>query len=490
MRHIRVRRRFGAALIFLLCVCVILFIEDRIEAFIPEMKNFAESRIESAFGGNIKLSIGEIDGGLLHTITLNNISIGNAKGVAIIPAIEINSIKTSYRVWDLIRAAAAARSKDPREVSKLLAGVSRLDINFVTRNNEISGFVRLANRAGELSAKGHVNLFSGNRIDFTGKIKDGLYDIEMRPKRGLFKAHGIVSKDGSLDADFKVYHIDLGGHDLVCDGVFRSVITNSGIEVRRPVIHGTIDTNNTVLNYKPFLNLKAAYNISDGYLTISDLSFSDILKGTGTFQLREPFNTNAVLTANNLSLSWLALALGVKDASSMLSGTTNARFEFKGPIANLRSTATLDIRKGTIATLEFETLSARFKGEGSLIRIEDSRITRESGYFVLAGDMDLKKIGKLSLFENIRIEGDDKAVNWDGWHTSKTQNINETTMKKRINDEINLNFKKFTDEDNIDETLKYGDEVQLEYKLHPNDSLTVHVGQDKDFMGIEHKNKF
>ena len=63
-------------------------------------------------------------------------------------------------------------------------------------------------------------------------------------------------------------------------------------------------------------------------------------------------------------------------------------------------------------------------------------------------------------------------------------------MKKKINDDIDIDFKKFTSEDTIDESLKYGDEVQLEYKLHPNDSLKVMVGQDKEFLGIEHKDKF
>ena len=85
MRHIRVRRRFSTALILLLAVCVVLFIEDRIEAFAPEVKSFAESKIEDAFGGKIKLAIGDIDGGLLHPITFNDIKIENAKGVSIIP---------------------------------------------------------------------------------------------------------------------------------------------------------------------------------------------------------------------------------------------------------------------------------------------------------------------------------------------------------------------------------------------------------------------
>lgn len=490
MRHIRVRRRFSTALILLLAVCVVLFIEDRIEAFAPEVKSFAESKIEDAFGGKIKLAIGDIDGGLLHPITFNDIKIENAKGVSIIPSLEISSIKTSYRVWDLICAAAAAKSKDPRAVSRFLAGVSRLDINFATVNSQVSGFVRLGNNSGELNAKGHINLFSGSRIDFTGKIKEGVYDIEIKPKRGIFKARGVISKDGILDSDFKIYHLDIGGHDLVCDGVLKSEITNIGIEVKRSIIQGSVETKNALLDYKPFLNMRTSYKISDGYLEIPDLNFSDIFRGSGTFQLRKPFNTNAVFTINNLSLSWLAVVLNAKNTSSEVSGTANAKFEFKGPISNLRSNINVDVKKGSISTFEFESLSARFKGDGPLMQIEDSRIVRESGCFVLAGDMDLRKIGKDNFFENVRLVGDDKAVNWDGWHTSKVQNIREITMKKRINDDINLNFKKFTAEDIIDEGLKGSDEVQLEYKLHPNDSLTVKMGQDKDFMGIEHKNKF
>ena len=465
----------------LFIVSAILFIEDRIEAFVPEMKNFAESKIEGALGGRIKLSIGDVEGGLLHPLTFNDINIENGKGLAVLPSLKISSIKTSYRLWDLLGT---------RAISRLLAGISRFDVNFITVNKEISGFVRFTNNSGELTAKGYVNLSSGEKLDFNGKIKEGVYDVTVMPKRGIFKARGSVSREGSLDANFKVYHIDIGGYDLVCDGILKSDIVTAGREVQKTAVQGTIETKNCVLNYKPFLNLKAAYRIADGSLTVSDLSLSDIIKGHGTFQLREPFNTNAVLTINNLSLSWLALALGAKNASSIVSGTINAKCDFKGPMANLRSNIEMEVRKGTIATLGFETLSAHLKGDGPVIRIDDSRITRESGYFVLAGDMDLRKMGKTSMFANLRLVGDDKAITWDGWYTSKVQNVREVTMKKKITDDIGLDFKKFTSEDVIDESLKYTDEVQLEYKLHPNDSLKIMVGQDKDFLGIEHKDKF
>ena len=490
MRNIRSRRRLELILTVLLVVCIMLFIEDRIEAFVPEIKNFAESRIEAALGGKIALSIGDMQGGLLHPITFNDIKISSAKGASVLPSLDISSIKTNYRVWDLIRAIPAAGNKKARSVSRFLSGVSRLDVNFTTANKKAYGFVRFTNESGALAAKGVVNLSSGEKFDFSGKIKDGAYDIEIRPKRGVFKAQGIIVQDGSLDMNFKAYHIDIGGHDLVCEGILKNTIVASGKEVKKTVAEGVIETKTCILNYSPFLNLKASYRIEDGRLFVQELNLSDTFKVSGTLQLKEPFKTRTTLTVNNLSLSWLALALGVKNASSIISGTANAKCEFKGPIADLRSNIQLEVRKGAIATLDFESLTAHLKGEGPVIRIEDSRITRESGYFVIAGEMDLRKMGKNSMFGNIRLVGDDKAINWDSWDSSKIQNIREIRMKKNITDDIAFGFKKFIYDETVDESMKYGDEVQFEYKLHPNDSLTVMVGQDKDFLGLEHKNKF
>ena len=491
MRNIRAKRRFRFVLVGLLIVCVILFVEDRIEAFAPEMKDFAQSRIEDAMGGRIKLFIGDVDGGLLHPLTFNDIKIENGKGDVVLPSLAISSIKTSYRVWDIFAAALTANGKGKQGVFPwLLSGVSRFDVNFITADKRLSGFIRLVNNKGELSVKGYTLFSSGEKFDFVGRIKEGVYDIEIRPKQGILKVQGSISRDGFIDANFKVYHLSLGGYDIVCDGTLKNEVTYSMGEVKRPVMTGWIETKNCVLNYKPFLNLKASYRIVDNDLEISSLSFSDIVKGHGSFLLTEPFTVNATLTANNLSLSWLTLALSSKNDPSIVSGTLNGKCDLKGPLANLRSNTEIDVKKGAILTLSFEDLSAHFKGDGPIIRIEDSRITRESGCFVLAGDIDLGKIGKGSLFDKIRLVGDDKAINWDGWDTNKVHNIREVSMKKRINDYIDIDFKKFTSENTIDESFKSKDEVQLEYKLHPNDSLKVMVGQDEEFLGIEHKDKF
>jgi len=63
-------------------------------------------------------------------------------------------------------------------------------------------------------------------------------------------------------------------------------------------------------------------------------------------------------------------------------------------------------------------------------------------------------------------------------------------MQKRLNDDLNIDFKKVFADDRVDESLRNTDEVGVEYKLQPNDSLKLSVGAEKDFFGYEHKDKF
>ncbi|EFK95625.1 secreted protein, partial [sediment metagenome] len=55
MRHLRTRRRYKVVLLFLLALCATLFIESRIEALIPDLREYAESRVEKALGGMVDL---------------------------------------------------------------------------------------------------------------------------------------------------------------------------------------------------------------------------------------------------------------------------------------------------------------------------------------------------------------------------------------------------------------------------------------------------
>ena len=103
MRHTRTRRHFKFILSLLLAGCLLLFLEERIEAFVPDVRNFTQARIEEALGNRVRLSIGGIDGGILHPITLNDVRINDSRTAPVIPSLVISSVKTGYRVWDLLR---------------------------------------------------------------------------------------------------------------------------------------------------------------------------------------------------------------------------------------------------------------------------------------------------------------------------------------------------------------------------------------------------
>lgn len=485
MRRTRSRRRFKLVLSILFILCFILFIEERIEAFVPEVKNFAELKVEEALNGRVRFSIGSLEGGILNPITVNDIRIKDNLDSLILPYLVISSIRTNYRIWDVLFV-----KKDISAIPIFVSGVKRVDANFTTVGKDVSGFVRVENDSNTLRVTGYVNLLYEDRVDFNGAVKEDSFDIEIRPRRGTIKAEGKISEEGVMTVNFKTTHLKLGDFDIVCDGVLKNKITKDPGFSGPSRMEGEIETRNLLLNYKPFLDLKMSYSLCDGILEISNLALADIVRGHGKIDLSKHYNTDFVLTANNLSLSWLLLGLGVKDAASILTGTMNGKFNFKGPIGNLKSNIQFDIRKGTIAKLDFDYLSVHMKGDGPIIRIEDSRITRESGYFALGGEMDLRRMRKSNLFDNIRIATDERAITWDGLNITKVQGAQEVRMEKRLSDEINIDFKKFITDDKVDESMHYGDEVQLEYKLHPNDSLKVMVGAEKDFFGIEHKDKF
>ncbi len=484
MRHIRTRRRFKLILITLFVVCIMLFIESRIESFVPHLKSYAESRIEDALGGKLKFSIGSIDGGILRPFTFNDIKISNRKDGALLPSIDINNIRTNYRLWHVLL------NRRDYSFASVLPFDSHVYINFTTRNKDLSGFIGFEGDLLDSKVKGYITLFDRDRIDFIGRVKEDSFDIEIKSAKGAIEATANVLDDGELNVEFKIKGLKLNGFDIAGDGSLKNKIVMAQENPKLVHLDGKLETRNLILNHKPFLNLKASYKVSNGVLEIPDLKLGDSFSIYGKAALKKPYNIDAVLLADNVSLSWLLLSLGVRDAASIISGTMNGKFKLKGPVKNLKLDAHMEIRKGTLSVVDFEYLTANLKGDLPFVRIEDSRITRESGYFTLAGEMDLRRIGKGNFFDDIRMTSDDKAITWDGWDTRKAQDVQEVRMKKRLSEDINIDVKKFIAEERIDESIRDADEVRLEYKLHPHDSLKMMVGQDRDFLGFEHKDKF
>ena len=183
--------------------------------------------------------------------------------------------------------------------------------------------------------------------------------------------------------------------------------------------------------------------------------------------------------------------MNVDKESIVLSGMMNGKFELKGQVENPRLDAQIEMREGQIGKIDFDFLNARLRGDGPLIRIEDSRIARSGGYFVLAGDINLSKTGIGNILGNVKMASSDTAILWDGLYMKKKMlDMQEVKMEKRMSEDVKLGFKSYLSDTKVDEGLRDPDEVELKYKLRSHDSLRVMIAQDKDFFGWEHEDKF
>ncbi|EFK95369.1 hypothetical protein LDC_2620, partial [sediment metagenome] len=182
--------------------------------------------------------------------------------------------------------------------------------------------------------------------------------------------------------------------------------------------------------------------------------------------------------------------LGAKEASSVMTGTLNGKFVFKGTPAKMRVESHFDMRKGTMATLDFDHLAADLKGDLPFLKIEDATVMRSSGYFALAGELDLRRAGTAAMFNGVRLVTDDGAITWDKWADVKRRDVREVSMARSLTSDIGFRYTKFVNEERIDESLRDNDQVRLEYKLSPNESLGMMLSRDQDYFGFEHRDKF
>lgn len=484
MRYLRARRRFRFILTLLLAAAAVLFLETRVESFTPQLKYLAASKIEEIFDKRINISIGDADGGIIRPLTLTKCEFRDDKGESLFPYISIDNIMINYRIWD-----ALLKGRPLGPVSELLTKEPFIDIKFRAKNRMLLGFVRLENHPGEIRLRGYMNTFNGDRIDLKGVIKLGRFKLESKLKYGVLVAEGDLFS-GDIVTNIKINHFSWNGFDIVCDGVLKSKIMPDPANGGDYAIEGEFETKSLIVNYRPFLDIRMSYRISGDRLEIRKLEAGSNFRVSGWIMLREPYDIDMAITADNANLNRLFSSLNVNENDIFLTGMLNGKVRLAGTLRKPRISANIEINNGKIKELDFEHLTASLTGEGPLMRVEDSRIVRAGGYLALGGEIDFSKMGKDSMFSNIKLMTDESAMLWDDLASMKGEGYQEVKMTKRMSDEVNLGFKKFVNDNKVDESNRDSDEVELKYKLHPTESLKLMVGENKDFFGLEHKDKF
>ena len=485
MRATRTRRRFRIGLIAFLAVSATLFIEARIEAFAPQVKGMVELKAEEALGGAVRLSIGNVAGGVVNPISFNEITLrGAAEAPAAFPSVVIDSIRTNCRVWDILfRRGAPARG--------FLSPDSRVYITFTAKDRRASGFVRVEGEPDDAGVKGFIKIPGGEKIDFDGRITRGRFNLEFKGRAGALFVYGKMSAPGGdIVMRIRGDRLKLYGLTVSCDAVVRHTATASADDPAGRTFAGEVETRRLAVSGKTLPALKARYRVGNGVLDLERLDAAGIGTVSGSVRLAEPYEARLKFLAVNVSIARILALAGADEASGAFAGTVDAAIELIGPLRNPRSTADIRVRQGRIATMGFDSLTGILKGDGPVLRIEEARIVRESGSLILAGEIDVRALGTGRAFDRVELKSDDKALTWDSFVTAAAQGVEEVQMKKRLLGDVDVGFKKYINGEKIDESSRYRDQVRLEYKLHGGDSLAMSVQDGSGFVGLQHRDKF
>jgi len=485
MRHLRTRRRFRIIIAALLVVCIILFVEARIEAFAPQVKDFITLKAEEALGGKVKLSIGNVEGGILNPISFNEIKLKDKHDAAIFTSIVIDSIRTNYHVWDLL-----LKRVERSGISNILSRDTFVYVNFETKNRENSGFVRINGDLSDARVIGSLSLFNNEKVDFEGRITTEYFAFELKPIAGIVKIYGRISSSGDIIMNVRTECFKIHGISIACDLLMRNKITADPAVPTEKTLDSELLTRRIVVNGKTYPEIKATYRISKDVLDISRFEFGDNIKMSGKIILRDPYKVDIRILIDNLSCTRFFAIFGAQEIAKVFSGNLNAKIELKGPYKNPKSNISLEVRKGNLMMMDFDSLSVIFKGDGPLLRIDDSRIVRQSGSLVIAGEFDVRKIGKGILFDNLKLISDEKALTWDRFNTSKLNGTEEVNMQKKLSSDLNLGFKRYLNDERVGGSSRDKDEFQLKYKLNELDSLAMSVKDGGGFFGMEHRDSF
>jgi hypothetical protein len=244
------------------------------------------------------------------------------------------------------------------------------------------------------------------------------------------------------------------------------------------------------VNGKPVPDIGGAYSLAGDILRISGMKVGQGITVNGMVATKKSNALDLEVTADNVSLNRLMIEFGLARGEPEIAGTLNGKFALKGPADRLRLESHFDVRKGVLSALAFDHLEASVRGEAPYFRIEDATVSRESGYFTLSGEIDSRRIGRDSFFRDVNVVTEDGAMSWDSWEATAGRGATELKMSKSLTSDIGVAYRKYRKDDRIDESVRGSDQVRLEYKLGPNESLGLMLGKDNDYLGFEHRDRF
>jgi hypothetical protein len=368
---------------------------------------------------------------------------------------------------------------------------------------ETSGTVHVADAAAfEVSGRGgfreNAFTFAEVTVGDSIAIEEGRIDFDAKEFQVAITAQEGSSGTIALQGDFAswpefrlqsdVKHWVFGGMDV---STMFDVAVNLKQRADIPVVTGSFDTNNTILNYKPCGELSMQFTVRKKAIEILGLKWGRTFRMVGKVELEPPYRIELIALLDGTKLEELAHYVG-GGIQNAVAGSIKGRFELEGPLANPASTGHITASDGKLGDIFYDNAVIHLVGKGPMVTVGDSRIYKEIGYLIVSGEIDFRKLGKRNVFEDIVVKSDDQTIVWEGWDITKGATDDELTLNKRINEELEVGIKASLDaKDKLsgDQASNTG-EVEFKYRIRDNESLKLQLKDEEEFFGIEHKVRF
>jgi len=340
------------------------------------------------------------------------------------------------------------------------------------------------------------NIFlAGGRIDFLKKkffaeisrLKRISNTEQQFQNKDIIQLAGDFSKPGLMQGSVLFNHVGIGRIDLASQLDYEIAVSGSRL-------NGKMQTSGTVLDYRPFKELAGEFSVEGNVVKISSLKLGDDYNLTGTVNLRSPYETNLALDMKDSNLSQFLLVSEV-ESESKIGGRISGFIKTEGPFNNLLTSAKLECGKGHLGNLDYESMNVNLRGNGSVLKVADSRILRKEGFIVLSGEVDLRRLWSAEPYKGLAWTCGNEAIVWNGWNIMRETNSKEVEMKKGLGQEkeFMVTFKGYlNDEQSWQDTQghKQDQAIGVEYKLDDAKQVKMQLKNNEEVFSLEHKAKF
>jgi hypothetical protein len=256
-------------------------------------------------------------------------------------------------------------------------------------------------------------------------------------------------------------------HFKLFNSYLSSDLTSEGLIIRDgnggwKSFRGLIQTNYSLLNLKPFKELKGSFEFDRSSVEIESLLWGN-LRIAGQLKFGIPYSVNLTVDVIDMDINELAVFLGVDLTDLSISGLVSGRVNIEGEIPNPRITGELRLMDGNIGELKYSEILVNIMGIYPVLKFVDSNIFEKDGYtYSLTGRFNMQELGNLtSPSHDVRmIPLVDDDFGWQAWKIRRKSMYGQDDL------------------------------LEFEYKLKENRPFKMRLREDEEIFSLEHSLKF